>query len=46
MDELLSMDVLIASGCNRQTLVISLFIGGLAIYIFSQKSILKLKLLK
>jgi hypothetical protein len=47
MDELLSMDVLVASGCNRQTLGISPFNGGGAgYYLFGQKYILNLKLLK
>jgi hypothetical protein len=48
MDELLSMDVLVASGCNGQTLGIRPFIiGGRAgYYIFSQKSILKIKIAK
>jgi len=39
MDELLSMDVLVASGCNRQTLGISPFIGGLAIIIYLAKNL-------
>jgi hypothetical protein len=42
MDELLSMDVLVASRCNRQTLGISPFNWGAGYYIFSQKSISKL----
>ncbi len=46
MDELLSMDLFVASGWNQQTLGISPFIGGLDIIYLAKNLYLKIKLLK
>jgi hypothetical protein len=46
MDELLSMDVLVASGWNQQTLGISPFIAGLAIIYLAKNLYYKINFLK